>query len=459
MATNQPNRLREWTRPVVYLSNNWISFLGVLAATSAFVFWLFLLPSSLSGGTHPYLGILTFLILPGVFIGGLALIPIGMILRKRRTGVPPELPPLDFQNVNFRRLVVFVGAATFANVILASTFTYQAVSYMDSVGFCGLTCHKVMKPEFTAYQNSPHARVDCVQCHIGPGANWFVKSKLSGLWQVVSVTFDLYHRPIETPIPDLRPARETCEACHWPQKYGEDRVRINTHYGEDEKNSTTQSVLLMRIGKIHRAHLDAGVQVRYRADPKREKIPWVEYTKNGKDAHTYVAKDAKPEVYNAMELRVMDCMDCHNRPSHSFETPEQAMDRTMASGAIPPALPFARKRGLELLKASYTSNEDADAKIRQAWASAYPNAAQTGEAVAAIYNRNVFPEMNITWGTYPNHIGHNSFPGCFRCHDERESTTGGRTVTQDCNNCHSLLAMEEANPKILTDLGVTNKTD
>jgi hypothetical protein len=459
MGTNQTNRLRDWTRPLVYLSNNWISFLGVLAVTSSFVFWLFLLPSSLGEDKHPYLGILTFLILPGIFLGGLALIPIGIILRKRRKGVPLELPPLDFRNMEFRRLIVFVGAATFANVVLASTFTYQAVNYMDSVGFCGLTCHKVMKPEFTAYQHSPHARVDCVQCHIGPGAPWFVKSKLSGLWQVVSVTFNLYSRPIQTPIPDLRPARETCEACHWPQKYGEDRVRVTSHFAEDEQNTNTHSVLLMRIGKIHRAHLDTGVLVRYRADRKRETIPWVEYSRHGKDLRTYVAEGAKPEVYNAMELRTMDCMDCHNRPSHSFEIPEQAMDRAMAEGLIPSNLPFARKRGMELLKASYSSNEEAAEKIRQAWTAAYPNAAASAQALIDLYNRNVFPEMRITWGTYPNHIGHNAFPGCFRCHDERAASTGGRTITQDCNNCHSLLATEEANPKVLSDLGWEGRTD
>ncbi|MCC6585378.1 MAG: NapC/NirT family cytochrome c [Bryobacterales bacterium] len=460
MPQNQSRALIEWTKPLVYLSNNWISFLGVLGVTSAFVFWLFLLPTSLRSEHHPYLGILTFLILPGIFIGGLALIPIGMIMRKRRGGLPLEFPPLDFSNTNFRRLVVFVGAATFANVVLASTFTYQAVAFMDSAGFCGLTCHKVMKPEYTAYQGSPHARVDCVGCHIGPGANWFVKSKLSGLWQVVSVTFDLYHRPIETPIPDLRPARETCEACHWPQKYGEDRIRVNTHYADDEKNTATQNVLLVRIGKIHRAHLGTGVQIRYRADAKRENIPWVEHSENGKDIRTYTAKDAKADAYVKMDLRVMDCMDCHNRPSHTFETPELALDRRISGGLIPSSLPFARKKGLELLKASYSSNADAETKIRSAWAAAYPNAAGSAQAVVDIYNRNVFPEMNITWGTYPNHIGHNSFPGCFRCHDERPSNTGAKTITQDCNNCHSLLAMDEASPKILTDIGFEKpKTD
>ena len=215
MNTDHPlaHKFGGWLSPLVYLSTNWISLLGVVLVTSSTIFWLFLLPVSLGGGEvkNPYFGILGFLLLPTIFIFGLLLIPAGIWLRfsrERKRGVyPVELPPLDFKNVRLRRLLVFIGVTTFANLVIASQTSYEAVNYMDSVTFCGKTCHTVMHPEFAAYQNSPHSRVECVKCHIGPGASWFVRSKLSGVGQVFAVTFNTYPRPIPTPVRNLRPAR------------------------------------------------------------------------------------------------------------------------------------------------------------------------------------------------------------------------------------------------------------
>ena len=182
-----------------------------------------------------------------------------------------------------------MGATTVLNIVIASQLSYGAVSYMDTVTFCGQTCHTVMQPEYTAYQNSPHSHVECVKCHIGPGAGWFVKSKLSGVGQVFAVTFNTYPRPIPTPVHNLRPARETCEACHWPQKYGEDRIKIIHKFAEDETNTVTKTVLLMKIGGgnrgigIHGTHLGTGTSIRYaHSDEARQTIPWVEYNVNGK---------------------------------------------------------------------------------------------------------------------------------------------------------------------------------
>jgi hypothetical protein len=452
--------------------------IGVGLVTTSVVFWLFLLPSTWEGeAVHPYLGILTFLILPMGFFLGLCIIPIGVALRlrkERKEGAPPQpLPPLEWSHGPLRRLAIFVLVTTFANIMLASQFTYRAVTYMDSVGFCGQACHKVMKPEFTAYQASAHSRVECVKCHIGPGASWFVRSKLSGLRQVVAVALDTYPQPIPVPIEDLRPARETCEACHWPQKYGADRVRVTDKFTEDETNTRLRNVLLMRIGGggsgpgIHGSHLGEGVVIRYRtSDEKRQTIPWVEYTKHGKEKRVYLGADVKAQSVEGLSIRQMDCMDCHNRPSHSFESAESALDKAMSEGRISAKLPFAKKQGLELLKAGYASTEEAERRLpqglRQFYEKQYPQVFASmrseidgaGAALVAIYNRNVFPEMKITWGTYPNNIGHNDFPGCFRCHDERAAQEGGKTLTQDCNTCHQMLAMDEADPKILSDLGI-----
>jgi hypothetical protein len=464
----------------VHLANNWISLAGVVIVTTATIFWLFLLLTTLSGGTtNPYVGILAFLTIPAPFFAGLVMIPLGMWLKRRREGrqavYPPEFPPLTWQNRELRKLVFFVGVTTFLNLAIASQLTYGAVNYMDSVTFCGQTCHTVMQPEFMAYQNSPHSHVECVKCHIGPGASWFVRSKLSGVGQVFAVTFRTYPKPIPTPVHNLRPARETCEDCHWPQKYGQDRVQVISKFADDESNTQTKTVLLMKIGGgnkgigIHGTHLGrtAGeVVIRYgHSDAARQTIPWVEYTVKGKST-VYATSDAKPDGAG-LDIREMDCMDCHNRPAHAYELPERALDSSMSAGAISPALPFAKKTGLAILKTDYKTREEAAEKIPAAFRSfyqaKYPAVAAQHAAdveagakeVLAIWNRNIFPDMNVTWGKYPINIGHNDYPGCFRCHDGAHNAKDGASITQDCNACHNLLAMDEANPKVLTDLGVT----
>ena len=477
MTPNQSDRRDgSWLSPIVHLSSNWVSLAGVVIVTTATVFWLFLLPTTLRGTTEsPYVGILAFLILPAPFFAGLILIPLGIWLQRKREGrsgiYPPQFPPLTWRNAELRRLVYFVFFTTMVNLAIASQVSYSAVNYLDSVTFCGQTCHTVMQPEYTAYQNSPHARVECVKCHIGPGASWFVKSKLSGVEQVLAVTFHTYSTPIPTPVHSLRPARETCEACHWPQKYGEDRLQVINKFADDQTNTLTKTVLLMKIGGgnrgigIHGTHLGPGVTIRYaHADEARQNIPWIEY--NGPAGKTvYATPAAKPDG-GGLPIREMDCVDCHNRPTHAYELPERAVDRALNAGQISPSLPFAKKRAVEIVKAVYASREEAAQKIPAAfesyyrdnypaiWAQRKAEVASAAAQVLAVYDRNIFPEMKVTWGTYPNNIGHTDYPGCFRCHDGNHSAKDGRAVTQDCNACHNLLAMDEANPKVLTDLGV-----
>ena len=467
-------RLRSWMYPFVYLSQNWISRAGVVLVTTAVVLWLFLLPTSMRGEVqYPYIGILAFLILPGIFFAGLSLIPLGIWLHirvERKAGrYPLTYNPLTLQSPELRKLAWFVGVTTIANLAIGSQFTYRAIAYMDSVTFCGKTCHSVMQPEFAAYQNSPHSRVECVACHIGPGASWFVQSKLSGLGQVFAVTFNTYPRPIPAPVHNLRPARETCEACHWPQKFVEDRLQIIDKYSDDEHNTLTKTVLLVHISGggehpgIHFAHLAPGVTISYNpADEGRQTIPRVEYHNSVTGRTTvYTASDVKPAALKNLPVRLMDCMDCHNRPTHTFQLPEQAVDLTMDAGAVSPALPFIKKLAVEALRKPYKSQAEAEAGITAAVEANYQTAdpavvARAARAVVAIYDRNVFPSMRITWGTYPNNLGHpDQVHGCFRCHDGGHASADGRTIPNDCETCHKMLAVEEANPKILTDLGLT----
>jgi nitrate/TMAO reductase-like tetraheme cytochrome c subunit len=444
--------------------------------TTAMVLWIILLPVTLRLQEHPYLGMITFLLLPGLFFLGLVLIPLGIFLRRRRErreGVyPVEFRRLDFQNVELRRMLAFVGVTTVANVIIGLLFFYAGVRYMDGVTFCGKTCHTVMSPEYTAYVRSPHARVECVQCHIGPGASWFVKSKISGTRQVIAVIFNTYPRPIPTPIHDLRPARDTCERCHWPEKFTGDLLEVKTKFGDDEKSSRTRTVLLMHIGGrdddqklvgIHGRHL--GLVSYVPADDKRQVIPWVSYRNADGSVSEYVSTDTRPtpEVEQG-ERRLMDCIDCHNRPSHRFDLPENAVNQAMAAGQISSVLPFAHKVSIEQLKRDYPTKLAAQTDIPEAFREYYrknylaiynSQRAQVEQAAATlleIYNDNVFPSMNVTWGTYPSNIGHMDSPGCFRCHDGNHQTKGGQIISQDCNSCHSVLATDEENPKVLQEL-------
>jgi len=460
--------------PLIRLSRNWISKAGIFIVSAATVFFLFLLPTMLSGSvSHPYLGILIFAVLPLFFLSGLVLIPIGLFVDRRRGG-QAILEPRErsWGHPMLRQLVLFIGAATVINIVIFSQLTYRAVHFMDSSTFCGGACHQVMQPEFSAYKNATHSRVDCVQCHIGPGAEWELKAKISGLRQVFKVVFNSYSRPTPAPVHNLRPARDTCEACHWSQKVAMDRLRVIAKYAEDESNSVTKSVILMRIGGgnvkkgIHGAHLAAGVTIRYRpADEKRQTIPWVERSVSGEEPAVYLANGAKMADVEKLAVREMDCIDCHNRPAHNYDMPEAALDRAMVEGRINPALPFAKKAGLEIIKRQF--KQDADQEIAAAFVdfyrSKYPAVFDKDRTVVessaatlrAIYQRNIFPDMKVSWGTYPNNIGHTDSPGCFRCHDDDHKAGKDKTIAQDCSSCHELLATDEKDPKVLADFGYT----
>jgi hypothetical protein len=486
---NRPAGGRQWQaalaqiiRPAFYLSQNLISRTGVVLATTGGITLVVVFASVLFGyRPNPYAGIIVFMILPAVFGLGLGLIPLGIyrdFRKQRRSGtLPTTYPVVDFARGGLRRTVIFVAVMTALNVPIFAIASYSGTVYMESTQFCGQTCHAVMDPEYTAYQRSPHARVACVECHIGPGASWFVRSKLSGSYQVVAVTFDLYPRPIPTPIHNLRPARETCEQCHWPERFSGDKLVIKTKYGDDEANSKTQSVLLVHIGGrnpdlklvgIHGRHL--GLVSYVSSDAKRQEITSVSYRNEDGTVTDYAAPatSAAAERPAPAMLHTMDCMDCHNRPTHTFDLPENAVNREMAAGRISSKLPFIHKVAVDLLKKNYPSRLAAQTEIPEALREYYrknyfdlynsQRAAieDAAKAVWYIYQGNVFPEMNITWGTYPNNLGHNDFPGCFRCHDGNHKSKGGQEITQDCNACHSLLAMDESDPKILHELAGGN---
>jgi hypothetical protein len=418
---------------------------------------------------NPYLGVFVYMVLPPILILGLAMIPIGMILRKReikRTGTTPapQWPYIDLNLPTHRNAFFVFLFGTFAFVLISVIGGYQAYHYTESVTFCGKTCHTVMKPEHTAYLNSPHARVPCTECHVGPGAGWYAKSKLSGLYQVYATIRDIYPRPIPTPIKNLRPAQQTCEQCHWPAKFFGSQLRRFDHYMYDDENTHWPVSMFVKTGGgqpkrsqtggIH-WHMNISVRIDYIArDERRQDIPWVRVTRP--DGSSTVFQDTeKPlteEQIRTAEMRRMDCVDCHNRPSHKYNSPDFLVDRAIVTGQIAQTIPGIKGVAVEALAGEYDNDMAARNSIAERidgfYKKNHPEIADSGRtamdnAIAAVrdsYSQNVFPEMKVRWDRYPDNIGHFIYPGCMRCHDGKHADAAGLVVTKDCRTCHIIVA-------------------
>jgi nitrate/TMAO reductase-like tetraheme cytochrome c subunit len=408
-----------------------------------------------------------------LFILGLLLIPLGILFRQRHLKaigqIPSIYPEIDFRDPVFRHGIDFVVIATFINFVILGTASYRGVAYMDTPSFCGQSCH-VMAPEWGAYHVSSHTDVACTSCHIAAGLPGYVHAKLNGTKQLAMVVANDYPRPIMAG-DKLPPASATCLNCHDPNHFIGDKLLVKTYYADDEKNSMTRTLATIHVGGrdsfsqpsgIHGAHLG---HIEYIAtDENHQTIPWVGKTNTDGSVTEFVSSDAKGPVTG--QKHVMDCIDCHNRAAHSFDTPEDALNKDMAQGSPSASLPFVHKQGLALIKGDYGSQQEAESKIAAGlenfYQTQYPavyssqraSIEQAAKTLAVIYSRNVFPFMKVTWGTHPNNIGHNDYPGCFRCHDGSHNTKDAKSITNDCSVCHNLIAVGEADPKQLADLGI-----
>jgi hypothetical protein len=467
---------KNWLRPILFFGNNPISLIGgaitSAAAMTLLGFWVVAVFGH-SGSNNPYLGIIFDLCLPAVFILGLLLIPLGIWLRHRHLKtmdqLPHAYPKIDFGDPVFRHGIDFVMVATFVNFIIVGTASYRGVAYMDTPNFCGQACH-VMAPEFSAFHAAPHAGVACTECHVAPGVPGYIHAKVNGTKQLLMVILHNYPTPImaEGKVPS---ARYTCVNCHNPERLAGDKLLVKSTYGDDEKNSVTRSLVLLHVGGrdqfgklsgIHGAHMG---HIEYiSTDSNNQTISWIGKKNDDGSVTEYTTTDAKST--NTGQRHTMDCIDCHNRAAHSFETPEEALNKAMAAGVPNASLPFAHKQGLLLIKSSYSSQDDAATKItsgfEEFYRSQYPSVwngqrtqiDQAARTLASIYGRNVFPFMKVRWGTHPNNLGHNDYPGCFRCHDGSHNAKNGKSITNDCAMCHNLLAVGEPNPKLLEEIGM-----
>jgi len=451
---------------------NWISISGAVLAifnlatiiSVVILNWFFNF-----GGT--YIGLFIYILLPAFMIVGLILIPIGMRLNRasaRKSDAEGEVknwPIINFNNEATRNAsIIFIFGTVFL-IIISSIGSYEAFHYTESVEFCGKLCHKVMEPEFTTYHGSSHERVACVECHVGSGASWYVKSKMSGLYQVYSVMSNKFPRPIPTPIASLRPVQETCEQCHWPAKFYDRKMRNLTSFLSDDANTEHDMQLQMKISSqstpkgiekgIHQ-HISADVKIEYKTtSANRQVIPWVKYT-NTKTGVSEIYTDSEipvsKEKLDSLETRVMDCVDCHNRPSHNYNVPQNFIDKSISAGRISKTLPGIKKLSMTVLYKVYGTKDSAFLAIKdqvnEYYKTTYPELSVSrksdiDQSITEIQNgyaNNIFPFMKADWRKYPNNIGHIEYDGCFRCHNDKHKTEGGKVISKDCNLCHVIQA-------------------
>lgn len=451
---------------------NWISLSGAILAlfNIASILSLFILSSLFNFGGS-YIGLFIYIVLPIFMVTGLVLIPIGMriygrkIKREEKAGKVKNWPVINLNKKGTRNTLFYFIIGSVFLLIISSIGSYEAYHFTESVEFCGKLCHKVMEPEYVTYYGSSHERVACVECHVGSGANWYIKSKLSGLYQVYSVLAKKYPTPIPTPIANLRPARETCEQCHWPDKFYDQKIIVKHAFLADETNSerivhlqikTSTKITNGKIEKGIHQHISPDVRIEYKAlDPARQIIPWVRYTnlKTGvaevfTDSETTVSK----EKLDSLETRVMDCLDCHNRPSHNYRSPQTFVDKSISKGEIDRTLPGIKIVSMAALYKDYPTLDSAfqsiKTKVTEYYKSGHPELfdgkkAEIDNAILKIqagYADNIFPFMKASWKSYPNNIGHLETDGCFRCHNNRHSTGNGKVISKECTLCHNILA-------------------
>jgi hypothetical protein len=483
----QENNEPTMSTPRTALWRNGLTLVGGTLTILSLLFILSFLAIDLtSAQPSPYVGLFTYLVLPGVVFVAVGLVLLGLLLARRRyrrshgdAERAQYYPRIDLNDARHRWVLGICGGAVVVTVPFVGVLSYEGYHYTDSNRFCGAVCHTVMEPQFTTYQQSPHAHVKCAECHIGAGASWYVKSKLSGIRQVFAVALGTFPRPIPPAIQELRPATETCRECHWPAKFFGNQLVTNNHFSSDENNTFRQLRMLLKTGGsdpstgppsgIH-WHMALGYTIEYVAvDKHLQDIPWVETTDHTTGRRTVYRSDGLPatDPPPAGTRRAVDCMDCHNRPTHVFRSPDQAADILLYVNSALRTLPFAKREVVSALARSYPSKTEGlhaiPASVEEFYRTSYPAVwSQRGEDVRRlsrlardVYETNFFPEMNVSWQTYPDNIGHKIFHGCFRCHEGRHVNETGRAISHECGTCHEFIRSGEgeANTSDLVRIG------
>jgi nitrate/TMAO reductase-like tetraheme cytochrome c subunit len=455
------------------LFRNWLSWAGmVLGGGALFAFLLLIAIDQFAGHRNAYVGILAYVVAPAFFLLALLLIGIGVFFQARAErnvtrAAARRVLRIDLSRPRDRKVLAIFAACSVAFLFITALGSYQTYQYTESVQFCGKTCHAPMEPLFVASQHAAHAKVECVSCHVGPGAAAYFKTKINGVKQLYHAVRNDFERPIYTTAANPRPAQVICEQCHWPQKYAGSVDRTYRHFLSDEKNTPFTVRLLLNVGGgdpsngpeggIH-WHMNIANKIEYIAtDDRLTSIPWVRMTNGKGEVTEYRTPDFKDDP-SQHRIRRMDCMDCHSRPAHKVHTPNDAVDLALAAGRIDPAIPFAKAKVVAALVKPYSTKPEALRQIANTLRADYPDPAQAALLIAeaqSIYRDNFFPEVKLDWRTHPDHVGHKNWDGCFRCHDGKHNAADGQKSIKasDCRSCHLILAqgsgdqLEQVNAK------------
>lgn len=456
-------------------ARNWISLTGaVVALISLFMIVFLYAITAVFNQQAAYIGLVIYILLPAFMVLGLVVFVVGMIRQVRKGGKEgrEKWPRIDLNDARQRKAFNLFATGTVLFLFISALGSYEAFRFTESNRFCGRLCHSVMEPEYSLHEQSPHARVDCVACHVGPGADWYVRSKLSGLVQVYRTLTDTYSKPIRIPIENLRPPQEICLQCHWPRYFLPDILRHRVYFLADKDNTRWELDLKLKLGRqdthsrgIH-WHTAADVRIEYAAaDRELRKISRVRYTDLASgETREYLAPGTEKEASTG-ELRTMDCLDCHNRPSHRFRSPGEIMNEALDQGKISTGLPQIKKAAVSAWPDSSSSREEGQQSIagemRSFYRQRFPGVmtekdAELEQAISVVqqsFGENAFPGMKADWRDYPDYSTHLIFSGCFRCHDGKHATSTGRAIPADCTLCHLILAQGESGQRKQADFG------
>jgi nitrate/TMAO reductase-like tetraheme cytochrome c subunit len=358
------------------------------------------------------------------------------------------------------RLLPYAVLGVLTLVLLVSSA--YAWDYTNSPEFCGTACH-TMPPEYTAYLTSPHARVDCVDCHIGEGfITTRITRKAGDAKHIIRLAFKDYEFPITAE--EMRPARETCELCHFPEKFSDDSLREIKQFSSDLENTPFTTYLVMHTGGgSERLGLGRGIHwhienpvLYYAPDHDEQEIPYVQVVNDDGSVTEYmdIESEIDPDLIPAEELKEMDCITCHNRITHMVNPPEKILDQLLENGVISSDIPEIRRQAVYLFEIPYQTKEAATERISNLesfYAQNYPDyyagnsdlvKTAVDELVAA-YDASVYPEQKSDWNSHPNNVGHQFSPGCFRCHDGKHLSEEQEAIRLECNLCHAIPVVAE----------------
>ena len=347
-----------------------------------------------------------------------------------------------------------VLALIFILMVFIGTYTWE---YTNSPEFCGSACHGVHPAENLSYLNSPHAEIKCVECHIGRAPiGSQIGRKIGEVQHVTASLFKNYEYPLVSHT--LRPAEEVCEECHNVNKFADETHKVIATYDIDPENSLYRTFLVLNTGggdSNQGIHWHINNTVLYApTDESEQEIPFVRVVNKEGTATDYVdiASGFDPYSVNEEELQKMDCVTCHNRITHNILQPETAIDQALQRGVLSTKLPEIKRVAIEALRAEYDSPEKAMlgiANIKLFYQENYPDVYDVAweeldasvQVIKDIYSNSVFPEQQMNWDTHPNNLGHNTDPGCFRCHDGKHLTNVGDGIPLACSLCHATPVM------------------